>query len=151
MIRFDAVSRQHGHQILFVDASFALFRGEKVGLVGPNGAGKSTIFRLIVREEAPDGGQVAVDRGTSIGYFSQDVGDMRGESVIAATLAGAGEAAQVAKKLKELEAKLADPAEAERLERWVTEFGDAQARFEELGGYALEAAAREILAGLGFA
>ncbi|MGC4062396.1 MAG: ATP-binding cassette domain-containing protein [Aquabacterium sp.] len=81
MIRLDSVTKQHGRQVLFLEASCALFRGEKVGLVGPNGAGKSTIFRLIVKEETPDGGQVAVDRGTSIGYFSQDVGDMKGMSV----------------------------------------------------------------------
>ena len=128
-----------------------MFRGDKVGLIGPNGAGKSTIFRLIVREEQPDGGQVAIDRGTTIGYFSQDVGDMKGTTVVGATLAGAGEVAGVAAKLKDLEGKLADPAQAADLDRLVTEFGDAQARFEELGGYALEARAREILAGLGFA
>ena len=151
MIRLDSVTKQHGQQVLFLEASCAIFRGDKVGLIGPNGAGKSTIFRLIVKEEQPDGGQVAVDRGTTIGYFSQDVGDMRGMTVVAATLAGAGEVATVAARLKDLEHKLADPAEADALERHITEFGEAQARFEELGGYALEARAREILAGLGFA
>ncbi len=134
-----------------MDASFALFKGEKVGLVGPNGAGKSTIFRLIVKEEAPDGGQVAVDRGTTIGYFSQDVGDMHGVTVVAATLAGAGPVAEVGKRLHELETKLGDPAFSEQLEKLIEEFGEAQARYEELGGYALDARAREILAGLGFA
>jgi len=151
VIRLDSVTKQHGSQILFLDASCAIFRGDKVGLIGPNGAGKSTIFRLIVKEEQPDGGQVAVDRGTTIGYFSQDVGDMQGMSVVAATLAGAGEVASVAARLKVLEHKLADPAQAGELERLITEFGEAQARFEELGGYALDARAREILAGLGFA
>jgi ATPase subunit of ABC transporter with duplicated ATPase domains len=120
-------------------------------LVGPNGAGKSTIFRLIVKEETPDGGQVAVDRGTSIGYFSQDVGEMHGCSVIAATLAGAGAVAEAGTRLAALEAKLSDPACADELERIIEEFGEAQARYEELGGYALDARAREILAGLGFA
>jgi ATPase subunit of ABC transporter with duplicated ATPase domains len=151
VIRLDSVTKQHGQQVLFLEASCAVFRGDKVGLVGPNGAGKSTIFRLIVREEQPDGGQVAVDRGTTIGYFSQDVGDMRGTSVVGATLAGSGEAAAVGIKLKELEHKLADPTIGDQLEKVITEFGEAQARFEELGGYALEAKAREILAGLGFA
>jgi ATPase subunit of ABC transporter with duplicated ATPase domains len=151
VIRLDAVTKQHGQQILFVDASCALFRGDKVGLIGPNGAGKSTIFRLIMREEQPDAGQVAIDRGTTIGYFSQDVGDMKGTTVVGATLAGAGEVAGVAARLKELEHELADPAHADDLDRLVTEFGEAQARFEELGGYALDARAREILAGLGFA
>ena len=130
MIRLDSVTKQHGSQALFLDASCAIFRGDKVGLIGPNGAGKSTIFRLIVKEETPDNGQVAVDRGTTIGYFSQDVGDMKGSSVVAATLAGAGEASVVAAKLKDLEHKLADPSLADELERLITEFGEAQARFE---------------------
>jgi len=133
-----------------MDASCAVFRGEKVGLVGPNGSGKSTIFRMIVGEESPDGGQVAIDRGTSIGYFSQDVGDMRGMSVVAATLAGAGEVSVAAASLKELEVALADPARQDEMERLIEAFGEAQSRFEELGGYALDARAREILAGLGF-
>ena len=74
MIRLDNISKQNGHQILFIEASAALNRAEKVGLVGPNGAGKSTLFRMITGQEAPDEGQVVVDRGISIGYFSQDVG-----------------------------------------------------------------------------
>ena len=60
VIRLDSISKQHGSQILFLDASLSAFKGEKIGLVGPNGSGKSTIFRLIVKEEQPDGGQVAV-------------------------------------------------------------------------------------------
>ncbi len=90
MIRLDSVTKQHGPRILFVDAAAAIHRGEKVGLVGPNGAGKSTIFRLIVREEPPDDGQVSIDRGVTIGYFSQDVGEMAGRSVVAETMDGAG-------------------------------------------------------------
>jgi ATPase subunit of ABC transporter with duplicated ATPase domains len=125
-------------------------KGEKVGLVGPNGAGKSTIFRMIVREEAPDGGQIAVDRGVTVGYFSQDVGEMGGRSVLEETMAGAGAVSEAAHELHALEHALADPARADELEALVEQFGNAQARFDELGGYALEARAREILAGLGF-
>jgi ATPase subunit of ABC transporter with duplicated ATPase domains len=151
VIRLDAVSKQHGRQILFMDASCAVFRGEKAGLVGPNGSGKSTIFRMIVREEAPDGGQVAIDRGTTIGYFSQDVGEMNGMSVVAATMDGAGPVSEVATRLRELEIKLADPEHASELDQLIEAFGETQARYEELGGYGLDAKAREILAGLGFA
>jgi len=133
-----------------MDASFAVNRGEKIGLVGPNGSGKSTIFRMIVREEEPDGGQVTVDRGTSIGYFSQDAGEMRGQSVIAATLAGAGAVSEVAERLRTIEHSFSDPASADSMDRLLEEFGEVQARFEELGGYALDAQAREILSGLGF-
>ena len=150
MIRIDSVSLQHGKQILFVEASAVVHRGEHVGLVGPNGAGKSTLFRLITRQEEPDEGQVSVDRGVSIGYFSQDVGEMRGKTVVAETMDGAGPVSAVASELKELEHALADPARAGELERLLERFGDVQARFEELGGYGLEARAREILAGLGF-
>ncbi|MCC6552640.1 MAG: ABC-F family ATP-binding cassette domain-containing protein [Polyangiaceae bacterium] len=150
MIRLDSISKQHGKQILFLEASAAVNRGEKVGLVGPNGAGKTTIFRMITREEAPDGGQVAIDRGVSVGYFSQDVGEMRGKSVVAATLDGAGPVSEVAAELAELEHALADPERMDEMESLVERFGHVQARYEELGGYALDARAREILAGLGF-
>ena len=151
MIRLDQVSKQHGAQILFLEASMGLFRGEKVGLVGPNGAGKSTIFRMIVGEELPDGGQVSVDRGTSIGYFSQDVGEMAGRTVVEETMAGAGEVADAAHELHAIEEAMADPEQADAMESLIDRYGVAQARFEELNGYALEARAREILAGLGFA
>jgi ATPase subunit of ABC transporter with duplicated ATPase domains len=150
VIRLDQISKQHGPQILFVEASAAVHRGEKVGLVGPNGAGKSTIFRMIMREESPDDGQVSIDRDVTIGYFSQDVGDMAGRPVVAEVMAGAGAVAEAATELKHLEEALADPARAQELDRLLERFGEAQARFDELGGYALEARAREILAGLGF-
>jgi ATPase subunit of ABC transporter with duplicated ATPase domains len=150
VIRLDSIVKQHGKQILFMEASMSLFRGEKVGLVGPNGAGKSTIFRLIVKEEQPDAGQVVIDRGVVIGYFSQNVGEMKGRSVVEETMAGAGEVSDVAHELHELEHALADPARADELDALVERFGAVQARFDALNGYALEAQAREILAGLGF-
>jgi ATPase subunit of ABC transporter with duplicated ATPase domains len=150
VIRLDSISKQHSRQILFLEASAAINRGEKVGLVGPNGAGKTTIFRMIVKEEQPDAGQVAVDRGVTIGYFSQDVGEMQGKSVVAETMDGAGPVSVVAAELRELEQALADPARADELGTLVERFGEVQARYEELGGYALDARAREILAGLGF-
>ncbi len=150
VIRLDSVSKQHGSQILFLDASMGVFRGEKVGLVGPNGSGKSTIFRMIVGDELPDSGQIAVDRGITIGHFSQDVGEMSGRSILAETMAGAGEVSSAAQELHALEHAMADPAQAGDLDRLLDRFGHAQARFDELGGYALESRAREILAGLGF-
>jgi ATPase subunit of ABC transporter with duplicated ATPase domains len=88
LIRLDAISMQHGHQIIFVEASAVIHAGEKVGLVGPNGAGKSTLFRLVTREETPDEGQVSVDRGVTVGHFSQDVGEMSGRSAVAETMDG---------------------------------------------------------------
>jgi ATPase subunit of ABC transporter with duplicated ATPase domains len=149
VISFSNVSKQYGGQILFVEASFHLGDGEKVGLVGPNGAGKSTVFRLITGEEHPDDGVVDRPKRTTIGYFRQDVGDLKGRSVLAETLSGAGEAGRLGEELKELEAKLCDPEGAD-FERAVERFGEVQARYQELGGYDLEARAQAILAGLGF-
>ena len=151
MIRLDSVSKQHGGQILFLDASMSVFKGEKVGLVGPNGAGKSTIFRLVTKEEQPDSGSIVIEKNVTIGYFSQDVGEMAGRTVLEETMAGAGEVSQIAHELHELEEAMADPARADELDKIVTRFGEVQARFDELDGYALESRAQEILAGLGFA
>src|SRR5690606_12171534 len=132
MIQLDSVSKRHGSQILFLDASFAVFRGEKVGLVGPNGAGKSTIFRLLVGQEQPDAGQVNVDRDTVIGYFDQNVGEMSGRSTLEETMAGAGEVSALRAELLELEAKMADPEQMDHLDELVERFGVVQARFDEL-------------------
>ena len=150
MIRLDNISKQHGHQILFIEASATLLRGEKAGLVGPNGAGKTTLFRMITGEDQPDEGQVAVDRGLTIGYFSQDVGEMSGRSAVAEVMDGAGAVSAVAVELKELEAAMADPARVDDMDDIIACYGEVQARFEELDGYDLETRAREVLAGLSF-
>ena len=150
MIRLDNISKQNGHQIVFIEASAALNRGEKVGLVGPNGAGKTTLFRLITGEEEPDEGQVSTDRGITIGYFSQDVGDMSGRSAVSEVMDGAGPVSAIAAELADLEAAMADPDRADEMEDIIERYGEVQARFEELGGYELEGRAREVLAGLSF-
>lgn len=150
MIRLDNISKQNGHQIVFIEASAALQRGEKIGLVGPNGAGKTTLFRLITGQELPDEGQVAADRGVTIGYFSQDVGEMSGRSAVSEVMDGAGPVSAVATELKDLEAAMADPARADDMDEIIARYGEVQARFEELDGYALETRAREVLAGLSF-
>ncbi|MBR0901579.1 ABC-F family ATP-binding cassette domain-containing protein [Bradyrhizobium liaoningense] len=150
MIRLDNVSKQAGHQILFIEASAALNKGEKIGLVGPNGAGKTTLFRMIAGEELPDEGQVSTDRGITIGYFNQDVGEMSGRSAVAEVMNGAGPVSEVAAELRELEADMADPDKADAMEEIIARYGEVQHRFEELDGYALDGRAREALSGLGF-
>ena len=150
MIRLDNVSKQVGHQILFIEASAALQKGEKIGLVGPNGAGKTTLFRMIAGHEPPDEGQVSLDRGITIGYFSQDVGEMSGRSAVAEVMDGAGPVSIVAGELKELETAMADPDRADDMDEIIAQYGEVQHRFEELDGYALDGRAREALSGLGF-
>ncbi|MBB4198033.1 glycosyl transferase family 1 [Rhodoblastus sphagnicola] len=150
MIRLDAISKQNGNHLLFVETSACVLRGEKVGLVGPNGAGKTTLFRLITGQETPDEGQVSIDRGVTIGYFNQDVGEMSGHSAVVETMNGAGPVSQVAEQLKALEADMADPDKFSEMDEIIHRYGEVQARFEELDGYALEGRAREVLAGLNF-
>ena len=149
MIRFENISKQNAHRILFFEASAALNRGEKVGLVGPNGAGKTTLFRMITGEEEPDDGQVSVEKQVSIGYFNQDVGEMSGRSSVAEVMNGAGPVSDVAAEMKELEAAMCDP-DRDDMDAVVERYGEVQARFEELGGYELEGKAREVLNGLSF-
>jgi ATPase subunit of ABC transporter with duplicated ATPase domains len=150
MIRIDSVSKQNGHQILFVEASAALNRGEKIGLVGPNGSGKTTLFRMITGQEEADEGQVSTDRGISIGYFSQDVGEMAGRSAVAEVMDGAGPVSAVAAEMAELEAAMADPDRMDEMDNIISRYGEVQAHFEKLDGYAQDARAREVLAGLSF-
>lgn len=150
MIRLDAITKRNGHQILFLEASAALNRGEKIGLVGPNGAGKSTLFRMIAGEETPDDGQVSVEKLVTIGYFNQDVGEMAGRSTVSEVMNGAGPVSTVAAELASLEAAMCDPDQADQMDSILERYGEVQARFEELGGYELEGKAREVLAGLSF-
>ncbi|KYG19155.1 glycosyl transferase family 1 [Bradyrhizobium sp. AT1] len=150
MIRLDNVSKQAGHQILFIEASAALNKGEKIGLVGPNGAGKTTLFRMIAGEELPDEGQVSTDRGITIGYFNQDVGEMSGRSAVAEVMNGAGPVSEVAAELHQLEVAMADPDKADQMDEIIARYGEVQHAFEELDGYALDGRAREALSGLGF-
>jgi ATPase subunit of ABC transporter with duplicated ATPase domains len=150
MISFSRISKQYGRQVLFVDTSFQLNPGEKVGLVGPNGAGKTTLFRMIVGEESPDEGDVSVPKKLSIGYFRQDVEEMSGRSVIDEAIAGSGRVGDLHHELEALNQAMADPDRADDMERVLARFGEVQEEYEHLGGYALESQAREVLHGLGF-
>jgi ATPase subunit of ABC transporter with duplicated ATPase domains len=150
MIALSRISKQYGRQILFVDASFQLNTGEKVGLVGPNGSGKTTIFRLITGEETADEGEIAVPRKLTIGYFRQDVEEMSGRSVLDEAIAGSGRAGSLHHELEALNEAMADPARAGEMDRILVRFGEVQEEYEHLGGYALESQAREVLHGLGF-
>jgi ATPase subunit of ABC transporter with duplicated ATPase domains len=150
MIRIENISKQLSHRILFIEASAALNRGEKVGLVGPNGAGKTTVFRMITGEEQPDEGQVSVDKGVTIGYFNQDVGEMEGRTAVAEVMNGAGPVSVVAAELHALEAAMVDPDRMDEMDAIIERYGEVQARYEELDGYALDGRAREVLAGLSF-
>ncbi|MBZ5560065.1 MAG: ATP-binding cassette domain-containing protein [Acidobacteriia bacterium] len=150
MISFSKIGKQYGKQILFVDASFQLNPGEKVGLVGPNGSGKTTLFRMIVGEEVPDEGDVSVPKKLTIGYFRQDVEEMSGRSVLDEAILGSGRVGDLHHELESLQHAMSDPAREAEMDRILARFGEVQEEYDHLGGYALEAQAREVLLGLGF-
>src|ERR1043165_8752623 len=150
MVSFTKVSKQYGRQVLFVDASFQLNPGEKVGLVGPNGSGKTTLFRMIVGEESPDEGDFSIAKKLTVGYFRQDVEEMSGRSVLDEAIAGSGRLGLLHHELEDLQTAMADPARGDEMDRILERFGEVQEEYEHLGGYALESRTREILHGLGF-
>jgi ATPase subunit of ABC transporter with duplicated ATPase domains len=150
MITLADISLQHGRQVLFLEASMQLNPGEKVGLVGPNGAGKTTLFRLIVGEELPDEGEVSVPKRTTIGFFRQDVSEMKGQSVLDEAIAGSGRLGDLHHELKEIEHGLADPTRAGEMDSLLSRYAEVQDEYQHRGGYDLEARAHEVLHGLGF-
>ncbi len=150
MIVFDGVSKQYGRQVLFVDGSFQINPGEKVGLVGPNGAGKTTVFRLIVGEESPDEGSVTLPKRLSLGYYRQDIGEMSGRSVLDEAIAGSGQLGELHHELEALQHAMADPDRAHEMDAILDRFGHVQEAYAQGGGYDLESRAREILHALGF-
>ncbi|SPF56836.1 ABC transporter related [Candidatus Sulfopaludibacter sp. SbA4] len=151
MISLSNINKQYGKQLIFLDAYFQLNPGEKVGLVGPNGSGKTTLFRMVVGEEDPDEGELSIPKRLTIGYFRQDVEEMRGRSTLDEAIAGSGRVGDLHHELESLHRALEDPEQAGRMDHILDRFGHVQEEYEHLGGYALEAQAREVLHGLGFA
>src|SRR5262249_2805547 len=137
MFSFSRISKQYGRQVLFVDASFQLNPGDKVGLVGPNGAGKTTLFRLVVGEATPDVGDGSVTKRLSVGYFRQDVEEMRGRSVLDEVIAGSGRLGDLHHELESLQHAMADPERGGEMDAILARFGEVQQEYEHLGGYAI--------------
>ena|SRR5688572_7769388 len=134
MISFSRVHKQYGRQVLFVDASFQLNPGERVGLVGPNGAGKTTVFRMIVGEDSPDEGEVSVPKKLTVGYFRQDVEEMSGRSTLDEAIAGSGRVGDLHHELEALQHAMADPARPGEMDTIVARFGGPSAEPREGAG-----------------
>ncbi len=149
MVHLSNITKQHGSQLLFRDASFQILPGSRTGLVGPNGAGKTTIFRIITGEEEPDSGDMTCAKRTTIGYFSQDVGDMSGRSALEEVMAGSAETMRLAAELKEMEAAMCEPQSDDEMAGLLERYGVAQEEFEHRGGYDLDTRAQTVLTGLG--
>jgi len=154
MVNLTNIKVAYGSRILFKNAGFLIRPGDKIGLVGPNGSGKTTVFRLIASEESPDEGTVTVDPGIVVGYFSQDVGEMSGHSVLNEVLTGAGRVFEANIEMTEMEHLMSDQEAMSKMddsdmEKFMDHYGEVQSEFQNLGGYELEDNAKAILDGLG--
>lgn len=153
MIHLSNISKQYGSQVLYQNGSIQVNPGDKIGLVGPNGAGKTTIFRLIAGEESPDSGQVSRPDRVIIGYFSQNVGEMKGRSALEEVKQGAGRVSELVSQIEKLDHKLqnteTEPLSDDEMTKILEQYGELQTEFEQLGGYTLDSRAKEILTGLG--
>ncbi|OQW50314.1 MAG: glycosyl transferase family 1 [Proteobacteria bacterium SG_bin7] len=149
MIHVSNISKQYGNKILYKSGSFQINPGEKIGLVGPNGAGKTTIFRILADEEGVDGGTVSKPDKLVLGYFSQNIEEMKGKSALEEVKSGIGNIPLMQKRIQEIEVKLSEPMDDEEMQKMLEEYGHLQEEFERLGGYDLDQRAAEILTGLG--
>ena len=151
LVTISGASKTFAAQHLFRDVSLQIAAGRRIAIIGPNGAGKTTLLEIITGEQQPDSGTVVRGKDVVIGYLRQDVADTAGRSVLAEVMAGAGAVSGIGHRLSHIEAELAEASSDAEVEELMNEYGRLQDRFALLGGYGLEAEARRILAGLGFA
>src|SRR5918996_664346 len=151
LVTLASVSKTHAAQHIFSDVGLQITAGRRIAIVGPNGAGKTTLLEIITGDQEPDAGTVARGRDVVIGYLRQEVAQSRGGTVLGEVLAGAGEVTGIGRRMRHIELELEDSTDDDELAELMDEYGRLQHRFEAMGGYSLEAEARRILAGLGFA
>jgi ATP-binding cassette subfamily F protein 3 len=152
VLSVSGLSKGFGARVLWSDVTFALHPGRRVALIGGNGTGKTTLLEVVMGIQDPDSGTVTRPKDLEIGYLAQDMAEAPEGTVLEVTLAGAGPIADLSHRLHELEHALASGGTDEQdLDSVIEEYGDVQSRFEQMGGYALEAEAQRVLAGLGFA
>ncbi|MDP6992407.1 MAG: ABC-F family ATP-binding cassette domain-containing protein [Candidatus Marinimicrobia bacterium] len=147
MIRLESLSKSYPDGELFSNVNIFLKRGMRAGLVGPNGSGKTTLLRIMLGKETPDSGGVQKDKAITIGYLAQDIVAGSDRSILEEVLAAYPEVREIEGKMLTLSHAIA--ADPENL-ALVNKLGEAQNRFEALGGWTLEEKAKKILGGLGF-
>ncbi len=153
MINLSNATKRFGDRVLYQNASFLVRNGDKIGLVGPNGAGKSTIFKIIAGHDHLDEGTLSIDPGVLVGFFDQNVGEMRGRSALAECMAGVGRVSEIGVELAKMEERMGrmgdEPMDDDEMTRFMERFGELQMEFQNRGGYDLESRAQAILTGLG--
>src|SRR6266850_6703857 len=145
MLTLSGITKAYGGRTLFADVTLQINREDRIGLVGPNGAGKSTLFSLVLGKESADDGEIILERNLSLGHLPQESAPVGDETVLELATAITPEYTKLCRIIKAWEAD--HPVEALHSEDI---HDDVHDRFNELGGYRLEAKAKQILAGLSF-
>jgi ATP-binding cassette, subfamily F, member 3 len=151
LVTLTGISKSHGAQHLFERIDLQIVAGRRIAIIGPNGAGKTTLLEIMTGDQEPDVGTVIRGKEVVIGYLRQEVAESRGSTALAEVLAGAGAVSGIERRLRHIEAELGEATAEDEMAELMDEYGRLQHRFEALGGWSLEAEARRILAGLGFA
>jgi ATP-binding cassette subfamily F protein 3 len=144
ILSVQAVAKRFGERLVFSEVSFRVAHGDRVGLVGPNGVGKTTLLRIAAGLDAADGGNVAIARGTRIGFLEQEVLAEAPGTVEEHARGAAAHLREIEAELRALEPRLAS-GDQELLER----YADVQHRFDHAGGYDFDATVGRVLGGLG--
>ncbi|MCC7105685.1 MAG: ABC-F family ATP-binding cassette domain-containing protein [Chloroflexi bacterium] len=150
MLKLANLKKSFGAREVLATINLEVGRSEKIALVGPNGAGKTTLLKIVRGDETADEGQVRMPSGWLVGYLPQDAVVTPGRTLWDEMFSAYGELLQIQRELHEIEQQLIAGPEADELIRLCDEQGDLMARFEQLGGYSVEAEIHQILAGLGF-
>ena len=149
MLTASGLAKAHGPRSLFRDVTIQLSAGRKMALVGGNGMGKTTLIELLMGIQDADAGEIHRPKDMTLGYLPQELDEELEGTVIDVTLQGAVHINHMAQELKQLEGRLGD-FEAPDYDKVLARYGEAQTRFEQLGGYAIESEAHRVLNGLGF-
>ena len=150
MLTASGLSKSFGGRTLFSDVTLELRPGRRVALVGGNGNGKTTLINILLGETEPDEGAVHRPNDMQIGYLPQDLADDPQGTVLEEAMSGDERMQAARARLAELEQKLTDSSGADDQDKIIQAYSDAQAHFEQLGGYSAEADAHRVLSGLGF-
>ena len=149
MLTASGLTKSFGPRTLFTNVSLQLGPSRRIALIGSNGTGKTTLLEILTGLQEADAGEIHKPQEMKIGYLPQELEASKGKNVLQEVLSGAEDTNQLATQLKKLSLEL-EKVNGEDKSELISEFGEAQSRFEQIGGYAIEAEAHRLLSGLGF-
>ena len=143
------IQKSFGEKTILDQISFHIEEREKVALIGSNGAGKTTLLRIIRRELEPDGGQIVLAKGASLGYLAQHQDVQGGRTIYQELLKEKQYLLDIEEKMRQMEQAMKQ-AKGEALEKLMDTYASLTQKFEQNNGYACQSEVTGVLKGLGF-